>query len=140
MPKRLSAARVKQYRNYTYAEAARAIGGKICTLQSWVRAGLLSIIRDKIPYLIRGRDLIDCITLKYARKPLALVTEFFCLGCKAPRSPAFDEVELVRQFPRGGGLLRGLCCCCGCLMHRQTSPAQLSEISRKLRVTNTIDL
>lgn len=140
MPKRLSPVRLKRHYSYTFEEAARVIGGSVSTLRAWARSGDLYVICDKRPYLIRGADLIECIKARYARKPLTSPTEFFCLGCKAPRTPAFGEVELVRRFPRGGGLLRGLCVHCGCLIHKQTSPIQLSQIASLLNVTNNIDL
>lgn len=140
MPKRLSSAGLNRHLSYTFEEAARVIGGSVCTLYAWARSGDLYVIRDKRPYLIRGADLIKCIKARYARKPLTSPTEFFCLGCKAPRTPAFGEVEIIRRFPRGGGLLRGLCAQCGCLIHKQTSPVQLSQIASLLNVTNNVDL
>lgn len=140
MPKRLSSARLKRHYCYTFEEAARAISGSVCTLRAWSRSGDLRVLRDRRPFLIRGADLIDCIKSRYARKPLGSLSEFYCLGCKAARTPAFGEVELIRSISRGGGLLRGICSRCGCLIHRRLSAPQICQLPSLLKVTTNIGL
>jgi len=56
----------------------------------------------------------------------------FCLRCKEPRRPAFDEVAF---WPPALGGLRGLCLTCIGVMHRRTSVARFAAAAADLRVS-----
>lgn len=141
MPTIRSSRRVKKNRFYSTTTAAEAIGGKRQTIQVWIWRHGLKTVDGFRPHMIRGQDLIAFMAAKKAaRKQQCGPGDFFCFGCKALRPAAFQEVELIRQFPRGGGTLRALCAQCTCIMHRLVSRDQLVEFARVCSVTIRIDL
>lgn len=131
--RRHSARRVKRLRTYNVREAAKVTRATPATIRHWLRDGLRPV-EDCYPTIIRGRDLIEFLKERNAsRKQPCGPGRLFCLRCKEPRRPAFDEVEFWPDGPRLGSL-RGLCPICAGIMHRRTSIARIGSAAGNLRI------
>lgn len=130
-----SARRLKLRRSYDVREAAKAIGATPQTIRKWISDGGLSIVKGVYPAILRGVDLIDFLNArKTARKQPCGAGRLYCLRCKTPKAPAFDEVEFRADGPKLG-TLTGLCPDCAGLMHRRTSRARLKAATGNLKVS-----
>jgi hypothetical protein len=124
---------IRLHRNYTVAEAARALGASRLTVRRWIKQGL-SVVADKKPALILGPDLIDFLADRKPPKVRCAPHELFCFSCRQPKAPAFGELEL-RPSGRAGGNLRALCETCATVMHKRVSPTTLAAIHPSFCVT-----
>jgi hypothetical protein len=132
--RRHSAQRVKRLRTYNVREAAKVTGATAGTVRHWLKAGLQAV-RDCYPTIIRGVDLIDFLNQRsIGRKRPFGPGRLYCLRCKEPRRPAFDEVEFWPDGPHLGSL-RGLCPSCTGMMHRRTSVARITAAAGDLRIS-----
>jgi hypothetical protein len=132
--RRHSARRVKRLRTYNVREAAKVTGATPGTVRHWLKNGLESVA-DCYPVIIRGIDLIDFLKRREAgRKRPCGPGRLYCLRCKKPRRPAFDEVEF---WPDGSklGTLKGLCPTYTSIMHRRTSLARLKAAAGDLAIS-----
>jgi hypothetical protein len=101
-------------------------GATPATIRHWLGKGLHAV-QGSYPTMIRGADLIDFLEQRRtSRKHPCRPGRLFCLKCKEPRRPAFDEVEFWPDGPRLGSL-RGLCPTCAGIMHRRTSIARMAS-------------
>jgi hypothetical protein len=129
--RRHSARRVKRLRTYNVREAAKVTEATPSTVRHWLKNGL-EPVADCYPAIIRGIDLIDFLKRRDAdRKRPCGSGRLYCLKCKEPKRPAFDEVEF---WPDGGklGTLKGLCPTCTVIMHRRTSVAKMNAAAGDL--------
>lgn len=138
MPRRPAHHHVKIHLVYSLAEAAETLGVHRKTVARWIRTDGLLADRTRKPWLIRGQDLktwlIDRRTNR--RSPLQ-PGEIFCLPCRAPKRPAFDEVDFRSQKGRSG-MLVGLCPDCERLIHRAASHKDTQRhVEAGLKVTFT---
>jgi len=132
--RRHSAQRVKRLRTYNVREAAKVTGATAGTVRHWLKTGL-EPVRDCYPTIIRGLDLIDFLKRRAtARKRPCGPGRLYCLRCKEPRRPAFDEVEFWPDGPQLGSL-RGLCPSCTGMMHRRTSVARITAAAGDLQIS-----
>lgn len=132
--RRHSARRVKRLRTYNVREAAKATGATPATVRRWSRKGL-EPVKGVYPAIFRGVDIIDffkqCVE---KRKRPCGPGRMFCLHCKAPKTPAFNETEFRPDGPKLGTLI-GLCPDCAGLMHRRASLAKLGTAAGDLKVS-----
>ncbi|MGY3558705.1 hypothetical protein ACVWXP_001974 [Bradyrhizobium sp. USDA 4463] len=132
--RRHSAQRVKRLRTYNVREAAKVTGATPGTVRHWLKKGLHPV-EGCYPTIIRGLDLIDFLKRRSTdRKQPCGPGRLYCLCCKEPRRPAFDEVEFWPDGPQLGSL-RGLCPNCTGMMHRRTSMARITAAAGDLRIS-----
>ena len=104
------------------------------TIRHWLKNGL-EAVAGCFPKIIRGVDIIDFLDRRNAgRKRACGPGRLFCLRCKEPKRPAFDEVEFWQDGPKLGSL-RGLCPTCTGIMHRRTSIARMKSAAGDLSVS-----
>ena len=124
---------VKSGLSYTVDEAARNQRVAKGTVLRWLKSGL-HCIKDQRPYLILGGDLVAFLKVLNPPKHKCRPDQFFCFRCKAPRQPAFGEVEF-RATRTTGGRLTALCVECSTVMHKSASLATLAALRATLRVS-----
>lgn len=125
---------VKIHRSYTVDELARTIGVAKGTVRRWLKSGLVHLA-DQKPVLILGSDARAFHAAKKPRKQKCKPGELYCVKCRAPRTPADGEIELV-PLKSGAVNLRGLCPDCTTLMHRRAARAHLDRIKEHFEVSN----
>ena len=133
MPRRPNPRAIRKHRNYTVDEAARALGAAKVTVRRWLKAGLPALT-DRRPTLILGADLIAHLGRKPASSGKCQLHECYCFSCRAPRGPAFAEVEFRPMTPTNGNL-RALCEVCATVMHKRVSTARLPALRAAVAVT-----
>jgi len=133
MARRLNWRLVKRHRNYTVDEAARVTEGSKGTVRRWIKSGLYALT-DQKPLLILGADLIDFLKSRRAPKQECRLHQCFCFSCRAPRSPAFGEVEVFTRSASTGNL-RALCEACATVMHKRISLSRIGELKALVGVT-----
>lgn len=111
----ISSRRIRGHLTYTVAEAAQATGSHRNTVRHWLKSGL-SALDDRQPALIKGRTLKAFIDGRSAdrRQPCG-PGRMYCLKCRAPKIPAFGEVEYEPKSEKSGRLI-GLCPDCATLI------------------------
>jgi hypothetical protein len=129
-----SAQRVKKRLTYNVREAAKATGASPGTVRRWREAGLKPVEGSSPPFF-RGVDIIDFLKRRAeARKQPCGPGRMFCFKCKAPKRPAFDEIEFRPSTPKSGRLT-GLCPNCATVMHRRVSLAKLRAAAGDLKLS-----
>jgi hypothetical protein len=125
---------LKRRRTYNVREAAKATGATPGTIRNWQKNGL-EPLAGVYPAIFRGIDIITFLGRRQRerRQPCG-PGRLFCFRCKAPKRPAFDEVEFWPDGPNLGKL-RGLCSECASTMNRRTSLAKLSSAAGGLTVS-----
>jgi hypothetical protein len=132
--RRHSVRHLKRRRTYNVREAAKATGATAGTVRNWQKNGLDAVV-GVYPAIFRGIDIIAFLRRRTReRKQPCGPGHLYCFRCKAPKRPAFDEVEF---WPDGAklGTLRGLCPDCAATMNRRVSVAKLSTAAGDLRVS-----
>ncbi len=90
----------------------------------------------KRPFLILGKDLREFLQARHPRKQPCRAGEIYCLRCRTPKRPAFDEVEFVPKTATIG-VLAGLCPTCASMLYRLTKTASLAAATGDLKVTRS---
>jgi excisionase family DNA binding protein len=136
MARRHNVRRVKIHRSYSVSEVARLLGVSKHTVSRWIDAGL-PLVASKRPFLIHGSDLREFLKARQPCKQPCRAGEIFCVRCRTPKRPAFDEVEYIPKTPTTG-LLAGLCPTCASMIYRLTKTATLAAASGDLKVTHRL--
>lgn len=128
----------KIHRNYMIDEIALLLDVHDNTVRRWRKEGLPAI-DDRRPTLIRGADLREFLERRRreVRRPLE-PGQVFCLKCRQPRWPAFDEAECLTNHG-AGAVLRALCPVCTSVMNRRVSGDQLAAFRQILAITSRQD-
>ena len=123
----------KIHRSYTVEEIARLYGVHRNTVRAWLGAGLPTIDKAR-PLLITGRDLGEFLRKrrKKNKRPCA-ASELYCLRCRAPRTPAQNQVICVLDTTTTGNL-EGTCPICSLRMNKRVNLARLDAIRAELVV------
>ena len=103
------------------------------TVRRWIKTGLPSL-NDQRPTLIVGRELIEFLNDRAPKKNKIAIHQSYCFGCRAPRDPAFGEVE-IDPSTTGGVMLISLCGACSTVMHKRVSAGSLDDLKEKVTVT-----
>lgn len=126
--------RLQRRRTYNVREAAKATGATPGTVRRWQKSGLEAVV-GVYPAIFRGSDIIAFLNRRNrARKRPCGPGRLFCFRCKAPKRPAFDEVEFWPDGPKLGKL-QGLCPDCAATMIRRASLAKLMSAAGDLTVS-----
>lgn len=122
---RYSYRRIKKRRTYNVGEAARVADVRSATIRAWIKKGL-AVVPGIRPIIIRGADFIAFLqNQKKSRKNPCGPGRLFCLSCKAPKRPAFGQVQFVADGPEIGKLV-GRCPDCTTVMTRRSSRKNLT--------------
>jgi hypothetical protein len=131
--RRISSRHIRGLLTYSVAEAARVTGAHRNTIHHWLRSGLTTIDSRK-PILIRGAALKAFIDGRRARRRQPCGPgRIYCLKCREPKRPAFDEVEYEADNGNLGRLI-GLCPDCGRIILRRTSALRVRDAAGDLGV------
>ena len=138
MAKRVSASRIKKHRQYTYEEAAEALGVTPQTVRAW-RGDGLSVLSEKIPHLILGYVLKEFLIQRShnAKQPLK-DDEVYCLRCKTPRKPFGMMADYVPKTPNAGRLMT-LCEVCETSCSRMVRSADIPRLSQIFEIATNAD-
>jgi len=133
MAKRLSARRIKKNRQYTYEDAADALGVTAQTVRAWREEGLI-VLTSCIPHIIMGFALKEFIVNRTANARQSLEEdEVFCMRCKAPRKPFGMMADYVAINANRGRLVT-LCECCEGRCVRLVSASAVARLSTKMDI------
>ena len=133
MARRPNGRAIRKHRNYTVDEAARALGVSKGTVRRWLKAGLPYLV-DQRPALILGSDLIAFLAARKPKRQTCELHQAFCFSCRAPRDPAFGEVEIIATSS-STVMMRALCNRCSTVMHKRIATAKLPALAVKVTVT-----
>jgi hypothetical protein len=132
--RRHSVRHLKRRWTYNVRQAAKATGATPGTVRNWQKKGLEAVV-GVYPAIFRGIDIIAFLGRRnQARKQPCGPGRLFCFRCKAPKRPAFDEVEFWPDGPKLGKL-RGLCPDCAATMNRRVSLAKLKMAAGDLTIS-----
>jgi hypothetical protein len=133
MAKRVSPRKVKIHNQYTYEQAANALGVSVQSVRLWRQSGLVVLDSQK-PHLILGFALKDFLN-KRRNKPerrLAL-DQFLCMACNAPRR-AYGGMADYLPYTATRGRLEALCEACQGLCGKFASPSLCAELALTLTI------
>ncbi|AVW90648.1 helix-turn-helix domain-containing protein [Celeribacter baekdonensis] len=134
MTKRVTSRRVKIHRQYTYDQAAMALGVSLQTVRGWRREGL-PVLTSKVPHLIIGAELKAFLDRRSTKSKLTLTLEQFrcmrCGGSVAAYGGMVDYTPLTSER----GVLSTLCATCEGACTKFASRAQVDALSHILSVT-----
>lgn len=124
---------VKRHRSYTVGETAKLLRVAKGTVRRWLKAGLPSL-QDQRPLLVLGDALVAFLKGRKPAKQRCRPCECYCFRCRAPRRPAFDEIEYW-PVNATGGRISALCAECTTVMSKRVSRAAVELLEAELLVT-----
>ena len=133
MAKRVSPRKIKIHNQYTYEQAADALGVSVQTVRLWRLAGL-HVLDSQKPHLILGFALKEFLN-KRANKPERRLArdQFLCMACNAPRR-AYGGMADYRPYTATRGRLEALCEACQRPCGKFASPSLCVELSPILTI------
>ena len=136
MAKRISPRKVKIHNQYTYEQAADALGVSLQTVRLWRVAGLVVLDSQK-PHLILGFALKDFLN-KRSNKPERRLArdQFLCMTCNAPRR-AYGGMADYLPYTDTRGRLEALCEECQGLCGKFASPRLCADLAAVGAACNT---
>jgi hypothetical protein len=133
MAKRVSARRVKIHRQYTYDNAADVLNVTVQTVRAWRPLGLVVLDSQK-PHLILGHELKRFLDSRKQPATRKLASdEFFCMSCRAPRTPYGAMADYV-PFNTVRGRLVALCGVCETPCNRFVSLKMCGNLAKTLTI------
>jgi hypothetical protein len=134
MGKRVTSRRIKTHSQYTYDQAATALGVSVQTVRGWRKAGL-PVLTSKIPHLIIGAELKAFLDRRTSKSMLTLTLEQFrCMRCGGPVTAYGGMVDYAPLTPTRG-VLSTLCATCEGACSKFASRTQVDDLSQILSVT-----
>lgn len=104
MAKRVSPRKIKIHNQYTYEQAADALGVSVQTVRLWRQSGL-PVLDSQKPHLILGFALKDFLIERWGRPKRQLAPEqFLCMTCNAPRRAYGGMADYLPYTPMRGRL------------------------------------
>ena len=133
MARRVSPRKVKIHNQYTYDQAADALGVSVQTVRSWRKSGL-PVLDSRKPHLILGFALKGFLTgrTKISSRQLGL-DQFLCMSCNAPRR-ALGGMADYHPYTDKRGRLEALCEDCEGLCGKFASPSLCAALSPNLTI------
>lgn len=133
MARRYNTRRIKKHHNYSFEEAADALGVHVQTVRGWVAQGLRCMTEGR-PFLILGADLIAFHDQRADGGKTRLgPNELFCLKCRTARTPAGRAADFIPYGP-DRGRLSGICPECESICHRFARRDRLSVVAPDLSI------
>ncbi|WP_411817363.1 helix-turn-helix domain-containing protein [Hyphococcus sp. DH-69] len=134
MGRRLNGRSISIHRCYTVSETATALGLHRGSVLRWLSKGELSPIDQSKPFLIHGKALREFIDRRTPRKQKCALHEWFCFRCRAPRTAAFGEAEIIGANVNSCNI-RALCSDCAAVVHKRFSLKTLATLRRIIRLS-----
>jgi len=111
MARRISARKIKIRDQYTYEQAADALGVSVQTVRLWRQSGL-PVLDSQKPHLILGFALKDFLNRRSNKPERRLAPDqFLCMTCNAPRR-AYGGMADYQPYNNTRGRLEALCEVC----------------------------
>jgi DNA-binding XRE family transcriptional regulator len=133
MAKRVSARKIKIHNQYTYDQAADALGVSVQTVRLWRRSGL-PVLDSQKPHLILGFALKDFLNKRWNKTARRLARDqFLCMACNAPRR-AYGGMADYLPYTDRRGRLEALCEACQGLCGKFASPRLCAELAPILTI------
>jgi hypothetical protein len=133
MGRRFKTRSIKANKTYRIDELANAAGVSPPAVRAWIKAGMTPIDGNR-PTMIMGFHALEFLAMRKnsSKRPMAL-GEFYCMRCKAPRSPLGAMADYAPSSATGGRL-KGFCGVCECACNRNISVIDLPDIRKVLDV------
>jgi Helix-turn-helix domain len=131
--RRIDPRRIKIHYSYTVKDAADALGTHKNTIRHWIKQGLPITDEQRPAMLLETAIRAFLENRKAKRKHRLMAGEFYCLKCRAPKTPAGGMADYVASSADLGNLT-GLCPDCETIMNKRTSLAKLDRIKEQLDV------
>ena len=133
MAKRVSPRKIKIHNQYTYEQAADALGVSVQTVRLWRKSGLPVLVSQK-PYLILGFALKDFLNKRSNKTARRLARDqFLCMACNAPRR-AYGGMADYLPYTTTRGRLEALCEACQRPCGKFASPSLCAELAPILTI------
>jgi DNA-binding XRE family transcriptional regulator len=133
MAKRVSPRKIKIHNQYTYEQAADALGVSVQTVRLWRQSGLEVLVSQK-PHLILGFALKDFLNQRSNKPERRLARDqFLCMTCNAPRR-AFGGMADYLPYTPTRGRLEALCEVCQGLCGKFASPRLCAALDPVLTI------
>ncbi|WP_426034048.1 helix-turn-helix domain-containing protein [Cypionkella sp. TWP1-2-1b2] len=134
MAKRVSARKVKIHNQYTYEQAADALGVSVQTVRLWRQSGL-PVLDSQKPHLILGFALKDFLAKRQNKPERRLARDqFLCMTCNAARR-AYGGMADYLPYTATRGRLEALCEACEGLCGKFASPSLCAAVAPVLTIT-----
>ena len=125
--------RIRQRHAYSLGEVTELLGVHKNTVRGWLRGGL-SAMDETRPILIHGSELKRfLLNRRSAAKAPCQAHEFYCLKCRAPRTP-WGMVADVTILSERRFNMHAICEVCDTSMHKATGQTKLTEMLQTLRI------
>ena len=134
MPKRPNWRAASIHKSYHIDEAARTLGIAKGTVARWVKSGDLPAVKDRRPYLILGRDLVDLGKQRKCKSAKCQVHQCYCFKCRAIREPAGRMADFWPVTAKVGHI-QALCGVCGRVMNKRVGIKQADVLKAILDLT-----
>ena len=133
MAKRVSARKIKIHNQYTYDQAADALGVSVQTLRLWRLSGL-PVLDSQKPHLILGFALKDFLNRRVSKPERRLARDqFLCMTCNAPRRAYGGMADYLPYTPTRGRL-EALCEACQRPCGKFANPSLCAELATILTI------
>ena len=133
MAKRVATNRIKKNQAYNIPELADIAMVSQITVRRWIKDGM-TIIDNNRPTLVMGFSALAFLDTRQAKAKQPMQThQFYCLRCRAPKTPLGMMADYIPQSPSGGRLV-ALCASCECTCNRNISAHQLPQFQAVLDI------
>ena len=133
MAKRVATNRIKKNQAYSIPELADVAKVSEITVRRWVKEGMAKIDNQR-PTLVMGFAALAFLDTRQAKAKQPMQThQFYCLRCRAPKSPLGMMADYIPQSPSGGRLV-ALCSSCECTCNRNISADRLPQFQAVLDI------
>jgi hypothetical protein len=133
MARRFKTRGIKANNPYQVDELANAACVSVPTVRNWIRDGM-QLVDNNRPMIVMGFHALDYLNARRAKtkQPMAL-DQFYCMRCKARRTPFGAMADYVPSS-EAGGCLKAICGVCECACNRNVSARDLPDICKVLDV------
>ena len=133
MAKRVSPRKIKIHNQYTYEQAADALGVTVQTVRVWRQSGL-PVLDSQKPHLILGFALKDYLNERWLKPKRRLAPDqFLCMTCNAPRR-AYGGMADYLPYTAARGRLEALCEDCQGVCGKFASPSLCKQLAPILTI------